>query len=164
MIELLIGIAVFSIGTLAIAGLLADASNTNSAARRQLEVEAQVGRLVELYKNIPWTDTDNDGAIDNVDLDGGLVPTAAEVLPVVDVDGDGMAGIEEIGAGADYLFNSASTGVFSPIRANDDLQVFVNIAPNVSVPNTLTINIIAQWTHLGRDRSYSVLFVKGRDV
>jgi hypothetical protein len=156
--------AVFAIGTLAISGLLTHANNTNTAARRQLEVEAHVGRMVELYKNIPWTDTNGDGQIDNVDLDGGTGAPVVDVLPVRDLDGDALAGLGDTGNEADYVFNAASTGVFSPIRNNDSLQVFVNVAPNVSVANTLTINIIAQWTQGGRDRSYSVLFVKGRDV
>jgi prepilin-type N-terminal cleavage/methylation domain-containing protein len=164
LIELLIGMAVFAIGTLAISGLLTHSSNTNAAARRQLEVESQVGRLVELYKDIPWTDTNGDGQIDNVDLDGGTVSPVVDVLPVVDGDGDAMAGIDDTGNAADYTFDAASTGVFSPIRANDDLQIFVNVARDVAVPNSLTINIIAQWTQLGRTRTYSVLFLKGRDV
>jgi prepilin-type N-terminal cleavage/methylation domain-containing protein len=164
LIELLIGMAIFAIGTLAIAGLQAHSANTNAAATRQLEVEAHVGRLVELYKNMPWTDIDGDGLIDNVDLDGGTAVPVVDVLPVVDGDGDNINGIEDTGAAADYVFDAGSTGVFRPIRANDGSQVFVNIAPNVSVPNTLTINIIAQWTQRGRNRTYSVLFVKGRDA
>jgi prepilin-type N-terminal cleavage/methylation domain-containing protein len=164
LIELLIGMAVFAIGTLAVAGLLTHSNNINASARRQLEVEAQVGRLVELYKNMPWTDTNGDGQIDNVDLDGGTGVPVVDVLPVVDGDGDAMAGINDTGNEADYVFDATSTGVFRPIRNNDDLQVSVNVARDVSILNTLTINIIAQWTQGGRDRSYNVLFVKGRDV
>ena len=165
LLELLIGMAVFAIGSLAIAGLLTHSSNTNTAARRQLEVEAHVGRLVELYKNIPWTDIDGDGLIDNVDIDGdtGGAPVV-DVLPVIDGDGDAMAGINDTGNDADYVFDSSSTGVFRPIRNNDGLQVSVNLARDVAVPNTLTINIIAQWNQGGRASTYNVLFVKGRDV
>lgn len=166
LIELLIGMAIFAIGTLAIAGLQTQSVNTNAAARRQLEVEAHVGRLVELYKNMPWTEENSPAGvspavIDNADIDddGNM-----DALPVIDGDGDQLGGINDMGANADYVFDASSTGVFRPIRANDNLQVFVNVARDVTVANSLTINIIAQWQHLGRTRTYNVRFLKGRNV
>jgi prepilin-type N-terminal cleavage/methylation domain-containing protein len=166
LLELLIGMAVFAIGSLAILSLQTHSASTNAAARRQLEVEAHVGRLVELYKNMPWTEINSPAGaspavIDDADIDGDGV---ADPLPVVDRTNDAMAGINNTGAAADYVFDAASTGLFSPIRPGDDCQVSVNVARDVAVANSLTINIIAQWTKGGRQRTYNVLFVKGRDV
>jgi prepilin-type N-terminal cleavage/methylation domain-containing protein len=166
LLELLIGMAVFAIGTLAIAGLQTHSTNTNTAARRQLEVEAHVGRFVELYKNLPWTEKNSPAGaspavIDDADIDGD---GSLDALPLVDTDGDGMGGINDTGIAADYVFDAGSTGVYSPIRPNDGLQVFVNLARDATITNSLTINIIAQWNQLGRPRTYSVLFLKGRNI
>lgn len=169
LLELLFGMAIFSIGTLAIAGLQTHSVNMNSASRRQLEIEAHVGRIVEFYQDLPWTELNSPvgatpAVIDNVDVDGIL---GVEVLPVLDVDGDDNTtgnGLNDTGAAADYLFNATSGGIFTPIRPGDPCQVFVNVARDVTIPNTLTINIIAQWTQLGQTKNFNVLFVKGRDV
>jgi prepilin-type N-terminal cleavage/methylation domain-containing protein len=155
LLELLIGMAIFAIGTLAIASLQTYSANANSISTRQLEIESYVNRLVESYKDIKWMDANGDGIIDDVDFDGdGNV----DDLDIHDEDGDGNAGIDDTGAAADYFTNG---GV---IRPGDNYQLSINIAPNVVVPNSLTINIIAQWDQLGQTRTYSALFLKGRDV
>jgi prepilin-type N-terminal cleavage/methylation domain-containing protein len=155
LLELLIGMAIFAIGTLAIAGLQTYSVNANALSTRQLEIEGFVNRLVESYQDIKWIDANGDGIPDNVDSDGDGNPN---VLQVQDVDGDGNGGIDDTGAAADYFTGG---GVMRP---GDNYELSINIAPNVVVPNSLTINIIAQWDQLGRTRTYSVLFLKARDV
>lgn len=163
LIELLIGMAIFAIGTLAIAGLQSHSLNTNANARRSLEVETIVARMVEDIKNLAWNDAlpapNGDGVIDNFDVDGdGNI----DQLWVSDTDGDGIGGIDDIGAGAaDHVVGSLDPRIGHTTNA---YQFSINVAPNDVAPNTLTINIITQWTQTGRTRNYNVLFVKARDL
>jgi len=161
LMELLIGMAIFAIGALAIAGLQTHSVNTNANARRSLEVETVVARMVENYKNLPWYDTNPaDNLMDDLDLDGDGTIEDLRLRDVTNDGNNGMDGIDNLGAAADYRF----TGSDPQANTNDDYQFFINVAPNASVPNSLTINIIAQWTHLGQTKTYSVLFLKARDV
>jgi prepilin-type N-terminal cleavage/methylation domain-containing protein len=159
LIELLIGMAIFAIGTLAIAGLQSHSVNTNANARRSLEVETIVARMVEDIKDLAWNDADNDGVIDNFDVDGdGNI----DQLWVSDTDGDGIGGIDDIGGGAaDHVVGSLDPRIGHTTNA---YQFSINVAPNDVAQNTLTINIIAQWNQQGRTRNYNVLFVKARDL
>lgn len=161
LLELLIGMAIFAIGTLAIAGLQTHSANTNTNARRSLEVETIVARMVEDIKNLAWNDAlpapNGDGIIDNFDVDGD---GAIDQLWVSDTDGDGIGGIDDTGAvAADHVVSSADPRIGHTTNA---YQFSINVAPDDVAPNTLTINIIAQWTQQGRTRFYSVRFVKAQ--
>lgn len=158
LLELLIGMAIFAIGTLAVAGLQTHSANTNANAQRSLEVETIVARMVEDIKDLAWNDADGNGIIDNFDVDGDGV---VDQLWVTDTDGDGINGIDEVGAGAaDHVVGGGDPR----IGANSQYQFSINVAPNDVAANTLTINIIARWTQQGRARNYNVLFVKARNL
>lgn len=167
LLELLIGMAIFAIGTLAIAGLQTHSVNTNANARRNLEVETTVARMVEDIKDLAWNDADADGVIDNFDVDG---IGGVDQLWISDTDGDGPAGINDVGVaaagtgGADHVVGSLDPRIG---LTHGTYQFSINVAPAAAAApdaNTLTINIIASWTQQGRARTYSVLFVKARDV
>jgi prepilin-type N-terminal cleavage/methylation domain-containing protein len=162
LLELLIGMAIFAIGSLAITNLQAYSVNVNANARRSLEVETIVARMVEDIKDLAWNDANADGVIDNFDVDGDGV---VDQLWVTDTDGDGAGGLEDFGAGAaDHVVGSGDPRIG---HTNNNYRFSINVAPAVAGAanaNTLTINIIAQWTLQGRTRNYSVLFIKARDV
>jgi prepilin-type N-terminal cleavage/methylation domain-containing protein len=162
LLELLIGMAIFAIGTLAVAGLQSYSVNVTANARRSLEVETIVARMVEDIKDLAWNDVlpapNGDGIIDNFDVDGdGNV----DQLWVTDTDGDGINGIDDTGIAADHAVSSADPRIG---HTNGNYRFSINVAPNDVAANTLTINIIAQWTQQGRARNYNVLFVKARDL
>lgn len=167
LLELLIGMAIFAIGTLAIAGLQTHSVNTNTNARRNLEVETVVGRIVEDIKDLAWNDADGDDIIDNFDVDGD---GAIDQLWVTDADGDGLAGMDDVGVvaagtgGADHVVGSLNSRIG---LTHGTYQFSINVAPApIGAPdeNTLVINVIAEWNQQGQRRNYSVLFVKARDV
>ena len=159
LIEILIGMAIFAIGTLAISALQSYAVSLNANARRGLEVETIVARMVEDIRNLAWNDADGDGVIDNIDINEDNI---VDQLWVSDTDGDGIAGIDDVGgAAADHTVSSADWRIGHP---TDAYQFSINVAPNVVAPNTLTINIIASWNQRGSVRNYNVLFVKARDL
>jgi hypothetical protein len=111
---------------------------------------------------LAWNDVlpapNGDGIIDNFDVDGdGNV----DQLWVTDTDGDGINGIDDTGIAADHAVSSADPRIG---HTNGNYQFSINVAPNDVAANTLTINIIAQWTQQGRARNYNVLFVKARDL
>jgi type IV pilus assembly protein PilV len=70
-----------------------------------------------------------------------------------DTDADGNAGLMDTDVNADF-----SSIVFS---GNRDYQVFWNISEEDPIPDTLTINVIVQWTYGSTPRTLSMTQIKG---
>jgi type IV pilus modification protein PilV len=118
LIEIMIAIAVFSIGVLAIATMQTKAVQGNAHAKRITTAGTWAQDKVERFISLPY-----------------FFPSAPDHHPdLVDKDGDGEAGLDDATAGtADY------------IESQDFYTICWNVAHNCPVDNTKTIRVIVTW-------------------
>ena len=128
-IEVMIAISILSIGILALATMQVAAMRGNSFAGSVTEGSTWALDQIEKLMNMSW----DDASLQDVDLDGA-------------------AGLENIGANADF---SVTRGRYS---------IHWNVANNVVTANTRTINVIVTWIDHGVQKSVSIQRVVARII
>jgi len=142
LIEIMIAIAVFSIGVLAVASMQTRAVQGNTHANRVTTAATWAQDKVEHCISLPY-----------------FFPSAPTHHPDLnDRNGDGDSGLDDATAGtADY---SEAKGLYT---------IYWNVAPNCPVDNTKTIRIIVTWSDdqmvawdrdIGRRAWPSITYVK----
>jgi len=125
LIEVVIAIAVLTIGILALYQMQVTAIQGNATAQGLTGSSVQASDQVETLFNLPYGD-----------------------VSLNDTNGNGIAGLDNIGATADY---SVVDGQFT---------VNWNVALNTPVPNTKTIRVITVWTDHGQQKRTVLNHVK----
>jgi prepilin-type N-terminal cleavage/methylation domain-containing protein len=140
LIEVLLGIAVFSIGILAVSSMQVRAINASNAAGRSLAGENMVVDQIEQFKNVRWLENDGDSLNDDPNLQ--------------DTDGDGVAGLDHIDGDADYAV----------VIADGEYTIFYNVANDDVEPNTQTIRMLINYRAGGENVTQVLTFLKAKDV
>jgi prepilin-type N-terminal cleavage/methylation domain-containing protein len=137
LVELIVAVFVLSVGFIAIGSMQIGSVKGNSTANGITEgttwAENQVERLIELAYDDPLlADTDGDGTNQDADSDG-------------QDDNGGNFGLDDISVTT--ADNSLTQG---------DYTVLWNVAENVVVNNTKTVNIVVIWMDLGTQKSVTL--------
>lgn len=137
LVELMIAIVIFSIGLLAVSSMQVGAIKGNCTANGITQgatwAENQVERLIGLaYDDPELTDTDGDGTNQDADDDG-------------DDDDGGNFGLDD-----------DDTATADNFVTQEGYTVCWNVAENVIINNTKTVNIIVTWMECGAQKSVAI--------
>lgn len=129
MVEVLIAIAIFSIGILAVNSLQLSSIGSGSNARRITDATYFAAEQMERLISLPYDHDD----LSDIDNDKN------------DLDADGERGLEHTGLKADYEVPDADKP-----GGYEYINIFWNIAEDDIIENTKTIRVIAEYNFRGR--------------
>ncbi len=134
-IEVLLGVSIFSIGLLGITALLISSVKASSFSGQLTEASVLASNKIEELQNLTYghaqlldTDGDADAGLNdncNITIDGACPGPAADTSPADFCDGCA----------------TATDGV----GKNDIFRVYWNNSVNSPVPNSTTIKVIVEW-------------------
>lgn len=160
-VEVMIAIAVFSIGVLAIAAMQTHATNYNAGAYELTEASTLAETVVE---EIMLADFEDD-IVEDSDLDGDASDEDLNGDGIDDDDADGNSDDDD-GDGDEGSFglNDVTAATADWTLSSGQYTVFWNIADGVPVPNTptsrtKTIRVVVTWPNTN-DVSVSMDYVK----
>ena len=136
LVEVLIAIAIFSIGILAVVSLQVSSMNLNASSRRLTEATALASERMERLLTVPYNhanlmDSQNEGD-----------------------HGHGENGLGFIGENGNEADFQETIGIYN---------VFWNIAENQFINNTKTLRVIVVYNNLGEQRQVVLQHVKNRE-
>lgn len=134
LVEVLIALAVFSVGVLAIAALQVTAIRGNSLSSHLTEATTLAGDRIETLMNLEYSAAATDPLLQETSVDGLLAS-------------------EEVAADHWRPFTSESSNV--------TYNVSWNIAPDAAT-SALTVRVIVTWTEGVVQRSFALDFVKAQ--
>lgn len=136
LIEVLVALAVFSVGILAVAAMQVMAIRGSSYSNHLTEAVNVAGDRMETLMNLQYTSTVTD-------------PLLQELFV------DGPAGLDSEGVAADQQLPP-----FVSESSNVTYNVSWNIAPNVPVAGSMTVRVIVTWTEGGAQKRMALDFIK----
>jgi prepilin-type N-terminal cleavage/methylation domain-containing protein len=129
LIEVIVAIAILSFGILAIASMQVSSMRGNAFAAATTEGATWAGDQVEKLANLPWDDA-----------------------LIQDADGDGAAGLDDIGFDDDPGTQAdADHGV-----TQGGYTIQWNVVDNAVINNTKTISVIVTWTYRSDQKRVTV--------
>ncbi|WP_321530149.1 prepilin-type N-terminal cleavage/methylation domain-containing protein [uncultured Desulfuromonas sp.] len=131
LIEMLIALMILAIGILAVVTMQVTSMRNNALSFSRTEAA-----------------TASQGIIENL-----MSRTFNDSL-LQDTNGDGNAGLMDIGANADFSLSTTTNNITH--------QFYWNISKNDPVPNSLTIGLTVQWSFSGTQRSFSMTQIIGQ--
>ena len=156
LVEVMIALAVFTIGILAVNAMQTKAISINTSANKLTLASSwasdRVERIFALDYDDPLiADTDGDGNGNTEDADDDGVDDDDNLDTVVDDN-------ENFGLHHDTDVTADGTDT-SP---DNSYTIFWNVADNIPMPNTKTIHIIVNRTDLTGTRSVIIKYIKAR--
>ena len=134
LLEVLVAIAILSVGILAAASMQGAATRSNVIADTRTRATTLAADRIEKLISTPIPDWDNP-------------PTA-----LADADGDGQGGLDDIG-----FDNDPTTQGDADNRASDGpYTIYWNVADNLPITNTKTIRVIVTWQLYGIQGKVSI--------
>ena len=144
LLEIMLAVVIFGVGMLAVASMQVTAIRGNYFSGATTDAATLAADRLEKMMNMDYldpdlNDTDGDGTGEDANDDG------------VDDDG-GNFGLDDTDAAADQ----------SQIDASGRYTTCWNVAQNVPVNNTKTVNVIITWPDGGSQRSFAMQGIKAR--
>ncbi len=122
LIEVIVAIAILSVGILAVASMQGTASRNNVFAESRTQAATWATDRVEKLVDLDWND------------------------PLLsDADGDGQAGLDD----TDFDNNPATTNDADHRATQGNYTIYWNVADNVPINNVKTLRVIVVWSHYG---------------
>jgi prepilin-type N-terminal cleavage/methylation domain-containing protein len=145
LLEIMLAVTIFSVGMLAVASMQVTAIRGNYFSGATTDATTLAADRLEKMMNMDYLDPD----LNDTDGDG----TGEDTAPVDGVDDDGgNFGLDDTDAAADRSQTDAS-GTYTTCW---------NVAENVPVNNTKTVNVIITWSDGGSQRSFAMQGIKAR--
>ncbi len=122
LLEVIVAIAILSVGILAVASMQGNASRNNVFADTRTQAATWATDRIEKLVDLPWDDAN-----------------------LSDADGDGQAGLDNTG----FDNNAATTGDADHMVTEGNYTIYWNVADDVPITNVKTVRVIVVWSHYG---------------
>lgn len=159
LIEVMLAMAIFSVGFLALASMQITATNGNTNARCLMDAVSVLEDHMEYLKNVPNTqrfmDNDN-GGLPHPDLDPAGNPHEIEVSDL-DLNQDGATETSR------HFNGTLRWWVYANAAGQRDPDDGMPDAPDYP-PNAIKIVVEVEWNNLMQNRTLRYTFVRIRDI
>jgi len=165
LVELLVAVAIFTIGILSVNAMQITSINGNSTANRVSRstnwASDKIERLISLdYDDAALNDTDGDGT--NQDGDGDGVDDDDGNGVNTDLDNNGIDDDDDYGL--DHVSNNVTMADGWETSPDGEYSVFWNVAVDYPMPGTKTIRIYVTRLEAGRTRLTSLTYIKSDNI
>ncbi len=126
LLEVIVAIAILSVGILAVASMQGNASRNNVFADTRTQAATWATDRVEKLVDLKWNDLN----------------TPPDLL---DSDGDGQAGLDNTGFDND----PTTTGDADHMVTEGNYTIYWNVADDVPITDVKTVRVIVVWSHYG---------------